>query len=247
MAEALQGDITNKVMSPRRVRDMLLFPGYVDLLGSGVTSVSGAGTSVAVYGAGGRIRELIGPNVATAGYSQYTLDTTASGFGILGFGRGDRGDARNWAKKIGFSGRGHFGYFSGTTYDGDANSVIRISLGGKFGGATGDISVNEPGFGFKFIPGGQVQLVVSTGNGTALSITNTGFTPVVRQTFDWKIESDGAGNITCFINDSQVATATNGPTQTEAYNAYFEQVESSASTTVRCLFEMFNSKVYWSA
>jgi hypothetical protein len=226
---------------------MLLFPGYVDLIGNGASSIVGAGSGINLLGAGGRSRELVAPNVATAGYVQYSLDLIANGWGLLGFARGDRGDVKNWAKKIGFSGRGHLGWYGGTGFNGDANSTIRISLGGKFVGGGGDISVNEPGFGIKFVPGGQVQLVVSTGNGTALSITDTGFTPVARQAFDWKVESDGAGNITCYINDSQVATATNGPTQTEAYNAYFEQVESTSSTTARCAFEMFNSKLYWSA
>jgi hypothetical protein len=131
---------------------------------------------------------------------------------------------------------------------GDANCTIRVSLGGKTGPVGGDIAVGEPGFGIKYVVGSQLQLVVSRGDGSALSIVNTGFTPASLQTFDWKVESDGAGNVACYINDSLVATATNGPVATaENFNIYFEQVESTASMATRCTFNMFSSKVYWSA
>jgi hypothetical protein len=247
MAEAQTGDATDKVMSPRRVRDMIIFPGYVELGGNGNSATSGTGASIFINGAGGRWRELLTPNIAIAGYAQYSLDTTGGSWGALGFGRGQPGYGRNWAKKIAFAGRGHHGGMNGGN-NGDANCTIRISLGGKTTGGTGDILTSKGGIGFKYIVGSELQLVVSKGDSSALTITNTGFTPALRQTFDWKIESDGAGNVTCYINDSVVATATNGPVLTaENFNIYFEQVESTAPLATRCTFNVFSSKVYWSA
>ena len=59
--------------------------------------------------------------------------------------------------------------------------------------------------------------------------------------------SDGAGNVTLYVNDSQVATTTAGPSTStaEANNFYFEMVEQTASAATRIAWYAINPKVYW--
>lgn len=145
------------------------------------------------------------------------------------------------------SGRGQLGDPNSTSYNGSVNSVIRVSVGGKVAGGSGDINVNDPGFGWYFIPGSAMVLQVSLGNGSALTNVTSSFTPVARQVFDWKLYSDGAGNVTLYINDSEVATTTGGPSTgtAESSNFYFEMVEQTASASTRVLWTSINPKIYW--
>ena len=211
----------------------------------GSTLTSGAGAAVTTYST--RICEVAGPNTLTAGYAMAVWDTATSSFGMLGMTRGARADQRAWNKPVWASGRGHFGFMANTTFNGDTNSVVRVSVGGKSAGGSGDISINEAGFGWYFVPGSAMVLQVSKGNGTALTNVTSSFTPVAREIFDWKMYSDGAGNVTLYINDSQVATTANGPSTStaEAYNFYFEMVEQTASAATRILWMSINPKFYW--
>jgi hypothetical protein len=176
-----------------------------------------------------------------------TWDTGVSSFGMLGMTRGANGLARAWNKPVWASGRGQHGYYADANYNGTVNSVVRVSVGGKSFAASGDISINDPGFGWYYIPGSAMVLQVSRGNGTSLTNVTTSFTPNAREIFDWKIYSDGAGNVTLYINDAQVATTTAGPTTAtaESFNFYFESVEQTASAAARIVWESINPKIYW--
>jgi hypothetical protein len=238
---------TNTIVSPRVAMDYLMHPGRTEWLKFGSGATSGTGASV-VAPVSTRSVEIVGPNVGIAGYAMAVWDTSFSGVGMLGMTRGVNMLARAWNKPVWASGRGQIGYYANDVYNGDAHSTIRVSVGGKSSVGSGPISVNEPGFGW-LIPGvgNALQLQVSKGDSSALTTVTSSFTPVAKQVFDWKMHSDGAGNVTLWIDDNVVATTTAGPTTATAenYNFYFEMVEQTASTATRIVWESLNSRVWW--
>jgi hypothetical protein len=123
---------------------------------------------------------------------------------------------------------------------------VRVSVGGKSSPASGPILSIENGFGWA-VPsvGSAMQLQVS--NGSTVTTVTSSFTPVAKQIFDWKLYSDGAGNVTLLINDSVVATTAAGPSSAtvENYNFYFEMVEQSAAAATRIVWESLNSRIWW--
>jgi hypothetical protein len=236
---------TTTVVSPKVVMDFMMHPGFRQWNVRGSSVTSGAGAVVQAYSTG--CTEVVGPNVSVAGFSMAIWDTGTSSFGMLGMTRGANGLARAWNKPVWASGRGQHGFYGDANYNGTVNSVVRVSVGGKSFATSGDISINDPGFGWYYIPGSAMVLQVSRGNGTSLTNVTTSFTPNAREIFDWKIYSDGAGNVTLYINDSQVATTTAGPTTAtaESFNFYFESVEQTASAAARIVWESINPKIYW--
>jgi hypothetical protein len=236
---------TTTVVSPKVAMDHMMHPGFLDWGVRGSTLTNGAGASITASST--RIQYIIGPNALTAGYSMAVWDTATSSQGMQGMTRGVNAAARAWNKPVWASGRGQLGDPASTSFNGTADSVVRVSVGGKVAGGSGDISVNDPGFGWYFVPGSAMVLQVSIGNGSALTNVTSSFTPVARQVFDWKLYSDGAGNVTLYINDSEVATTTAGPSTgtAESSNFYFEMVEQTASATARLLWTSINPKIYW--
>ena len=222
-----------------------MHPGYRVWGTRGSSATSGAGAALSTYST--TVTEVAGPNVLTAGYAMAIWDSSAFSMGMLGMTRGTNANNRAWNKPVYASGRGQFGFPANSTFNGDANSTIRVSVGGKSSAGSGDISINEPGFGFKFTPGSAMVLQLSKGDGSSLTNVTSSFTPVVQQSFDWKIYSDGAGNVTLYINDSSVATSANGPSTStpESSNFYFEMAEQTVSAAVRIMWISINPKIYW--
>ena len=133
-------------------------------------------------------------------------------------------------------------------YVGDANTFARVMVGGRNSVGAGGMVAGENGIGWKVAGGGSSALVMTVSNGTTLTETTSSFTPTGSLVFDWKIYSDGAGNVTLWVNDSQVATSTGGPTTStaEQYNMYQEIVDQTASATARFALYNFGTKVFWS-
>jgi hypothetical protein len=225
---------------------MLISPNYQFLyLGAGASGTSGTGAG---YGNnGGRYKDINSPNAGIAGYGAYAFDVTGSSLGYVATQRGANISGKNWSKKIWMSGRAVIGLWSGSTvYDGDTNCTARISLGGKNSFAVGDISASSHGIGWKVSGGGASAVVLQVSNGTTVTSVTSSFTPTLRLTFDWKIYSDGAGNVTLYINDSQVATTTAGPTEPAAnFGLYFEMADQTASATKGFLINTFGTKIYY--
>jgi hypothetical protein len=237
---------TTTTVSPRVAMDYIMHPGRVDLYGGGYGVTSGTGAGASISAGTNRTHELVGPNTGVAGYAGYYFDETYLSYGMYGFTRGAVLIQRAWNKAIWASGRCHIGVASGTTFNGDANSTIRVSVGGKSSTAGGDLSASEPGFGWK-IPGMGSAMQLQVSNGSAVTTVTSSFTPVAREVFDWKTHSDGAGNVTLWINDSQVATTTGGPSTStpENYNYYFEQVEQTSAAATRVALYSLNPRVWW--
>jgi hypothetical protein len=235
---------TTVTTSPKNVVDMLLHAGYnLFYQGAGSSSTSGAGS--AIYGYGGRWKEYVSPNAGTAGYALGVYDTEQVSYGYTAYSRSAAISLHDWTKKIWISGRCMLGHPTiSTTYDGDANTFARISLGGYTAFAAGDMSSAQRGIGFKVAGGGAAALQLVVTNGTTVTTVTSSFTPTLRQVFDWKIYSDGAGNVTLFVNDSQVATTAAGPSTTGSFGLYMEGVDTTVSSTRALIMENFGTKIY---
>ena len=232
---------TTKAASIANVRDMMLSPGF-QLLYLGV-GVSGTALSGYYNSQGGRYKQY--QNSATSGsYGQFTFDTNGASIGYVGYTRGDSANVHNWSKKIWLSGRCMIGTWN-TGGNGDANSIARINLGGKNSFGSGNLSSSLRGIGWNVAGGGSAVMNLQVSNGSTVTTVASSFTPTLRQAFDWTLYSDGSGNVTLYINDSQVATTSAGPTGTQSNGLYLEGVDAIGASTAFTL-ETFGTKIYHS-
>jgi hypothetical protein len=231
-------------MSPSNVLDLILSANFQLLyLGAGVSGTSGTGSYFGNNG--GRWHDLQTANASTSGYGAWCFDTNTSGNGFVASNRGANYRSKNWSKKIWLSGRAMIGHGTVTTVDGDANTFFRCGLGGKNSFSTGDISSSIRGITIKVPGGGSAAMVLQVSNGSTVTSVTSSFTPTLRQVFDWKLYSDGAGNVTLYVNDSQVATTTAGPTGSQDYGLYWEACDSNGSNTVPFATATFGAKIYY--
>jgi hypothetical protein len=234
---------TTKAANIENVRELLLSPGYqMFYQGLGVNGTSGAGA--AVNANSGRWKEYVSPNTGVAGHAKGVFDTTSTGIGFAGYQRGANLTSRNWSKKMWISGRCMIGHFSLTSYNGSANTFARISLGGYAAIGAGDMVSTSRGIGWKLQGGGSSALELQVSNGTTVTTVTSSFTPTLKQCFDWEIYSDGAGNVTLYVNDSQVATTTAGPTGTQTNGLYMEGVDTTASSTAPFILNNLGTKIF---
>jgi hypothetical protein len=247
-AQALSPSSTTVALSPDAAREMILYPGYVQMYGGGNVGTSGTGAAN-FSNASSRWHAQMGPNTGIAGYAGYVFDYSFSGIGMAAMTRGVSAHSRKWNSKIWASGRTILGQWAETTsgLNGDANTTARVMVGGRTSLAAGGMVSTENGIGWKVAGGGSAALILTVSNGTTLTETTSSFTPTLQQVFDWKIYSDGAGNVTLWVNDSQVATSTGGPTTStaEIYNFYLEIVDQTASTATKFAMGNFGTKLFW--
>jgi hypothetical protein len=247
--EALRPSSSTLGMTPDTTREMLMYPGYIQMFGAGNYATSGAGATNFVNGSS-RWTAQRSPNATIAGYAMYIFDYSFTGIGMAAMTRGVSSIGRKWNNKIWASGRTVLGQWAETTsgLNGDANCTARVMVGGRSSAGTGGMQAADPGIGWRVAGGGSVALVMTVSNGSSVTETTSSFTPVLGQVFDWKMYSDGTGNVTLWVNDSQVATSTGGPTTstTENLNFYCQVVEQTASATVPFAMGNFGTKVFWS-
>jgi hypothetical protein len=248
--EALRPSSSTLGMTPDTTREMLMYPGYINLFGGGNVATSGTGAYSTFTFATQRWHAMRSPNATVAGYGMYIFDYSFSGIGMAAMTRGSSSLARKWNNKIWLSGRTVLGQSAETTsgLNGDANCTARVMLGGRASAGTGGMQSSDAGIGWRVAGGGSVALVMTVSTGSVLTETTSSFTPVLGQVFDWKMYSDGTGNVTLWVNDSQVATSTGGPTTStaETTNFYCEVVEQTASAATPFGMGNFGSKVFWS-
>jgi len=78
--------------------------------------------------------------------------------------------------------------------------------------------------------GGNMELIVH--NGTTLTAVSTSRTVTSTFSAEYKIVSDGAGNVTLFENDTQLATTSAGPTDSSSgSNNLTVEAQNTASIT----------------
>ena len=135
-----------------------------------------------------------------------------------------------------------FGHGGATSYLGDANTMARITIGGYSSNTTGEMTLK--GIGLKKIGGVASFVTLTVHNGTTRTDVASSVTVADGAGINWQIYSDGTGNVTLYINGTQAATTTAGPTTATASGQgfYREQMEAVATPGVR---QLLNSNGGW--
>ena len=241
-AQAIIGTSSTTALAPSVIGAVISHPELRPLNYFTQTAVSGSGgvTSGAIaYGQ----REMYTSATLSAGRAAWS-------YGIVGANANNmsRADFRklDFSKKVWMSGKAMVYSTTGfgTSYPGDANTFSRITLGGYTTNTTGDMTAK--GIGWKKQGGSTPFFTLTVHNGTTLTDVATTIAPTDNQSIDWVVYSDGAGNVTLYINGAQAATTTAGPTGTTANyaNAYREQVEATASAAARTVMECTGGFLY---
>jgi len=214
-AQAQTGSSTTTVMSPSSVAYAKYSQNYFRLSGVVVASfTSGTGATGGIFA--GAIR-TISPT-STAGYGNSGCTIPFHNRGVIG-----QTSPFDWSKRF----VGQFRY-QPRTLGTDANTVNRVCWGKTNNNVTGDLAVR--GVAIKQAASGA--LILQAHNGTSLSSVTSSLTPVASTAYDIRIVSDGAGNVTLFSNDSQIATTTGGPTTASGTSATWITVESENLATI---------------
>jgi hypothetical protein len=167
------------------------------------TSTASSGTGASASGAVSFNKSIVAPTTAVGYAMIYT-----QGYGITGIGKGYN-TGIDWTKRVVISARLHKSL--NVT---DANAVTRLTLGKANGTpAVGDLSAQ--GIGIKIAGTGAINIICHNGTG-GMTTSATSFTPTTSQYYDVVLISDGTGNVTCYVNGSQVGTTTGGPTTQNA-------------------------------
>jgi hypothetical protein len=112
---------------------------------------------------------------------------------------------------------------SGRFYTDDTWTDPQVSAGFYFGKANNSANGNlaRKGFGWRIngnATAGSRTALLQVHNGTTLTDVATSFALVAQQYFDWDVVSLGNGTVTLYINGTQVATTTAGPTGDTSYS-----------------------------
>jgi hypothetical protein len=201
------------------------------------TSVSGSGAVTSFPG----FREMYTNATLSAGRAGFFLGGQ-SGTTYTVFGSNGNEIKLDFSKKIWMAGR--FSTSINSTYVGDANGTALITLGGYTGFATGNMTAQ--GIGLRKVGGtaSVIQLIVH--NGTTFTSVNTSKTLAIREQTDYMIYSDGAGNVSLYIEGALAASTSAGPTGITADfgGIYREQVEQTASATARYSLHCYGGSLF---
>jgi hypothetical protein len=129
-----------------------------------------------------------------------------------------------------------------------ADSTItdpNVTAGWYFGKAdnngAGDLS--RRGFGWELIGNATTRyLTLVVHDGTTLTkVTSSHVVPASVDVFDWDVISDGAGNVTLYVDGTQVATTALGPTGNTSYSGtrpviWQEELRTTAATSAFSFF-----------
>jgi len=203
-AQAQAGTSTTTVVSPATLLDAKFFAGNKPLPNiTFATGVSGIG---AVSQLNQNYRLITAPTtlVGYANFYAFLANSNRGGSITSGF---------NFSKRITFGGR-----FNRNVVTPDASTVFRFSIGKSNTSAGGVGDLSERGIMIKQTGGNALQLLVH--NGTTLTTVTSSFTPVNQQAYDMTIISDGAGNVTLYVNETSVATTAAGPTTMANINTH---------------------------
>jgi hypothetical protein len=185
------------------------------------TATSGTGATASLYLTG---YVLGSPNAGIAGSASVYHGNVSGDVGYMMWG-GSQNNSIDFSKRVSMS-------FRFSQYPSDANSVTRVVLGKIHGTAVGDLSTR--GIGVKYVPTASTYyFYLQVHNGTTLANVQAS-TQYAGGVADLEVVSDGAGNVTLYLNGVSVATSTGGPTATTGTSpTVFAEVESQATTTVR--------------
>jgi hypothetical protein len=229
-AQVVAGTSTTTALAPANVGFIVANPRLQSL--AFINSASASGSGASTTSTPQSFSRQIYLNSLAAGRSAFSFGTI--GAATAGFGTSTaKADQVDFSKKVWISGYACMGWTGGTSYIGDANTICRITLGGYSTATTGDMTLK--GIGLKKVGGSSSFVSLTVHNGTTLTDVASSVTVPDGGGIHWQIYSDGTGNVTLYINGTQAATTTAGPTTaTASGNAcYREQVEAVATPGVR--------------
>jgi len=214
-AEAVAGTDTARAVTPsnlRAYRDRTNTQTYLANAWAATTSGTGAGTSQA-----GGNKSVSAPTSAVGSASLY------GGWVLAAANGGSSNAGIGWSNRVEFVARCN--RQTGT----DSNSVFGIYVGkpstSPYVGA-----LTARGIGVTCATGSA--LVLSVHNGTSVTNVTSSFTPTTNNTFDIRILSDGTGNVTLFVDGSQVATTSSGPSLSSVSTGNTLQIEAENTNTL---------------
>jgi hypothetical protein len=229
-AQIIAGTSTTTTLAPGNTGFLLADPRLRSLAFSNSSSVAGSGTVTTNSGlAFARQVVLNSFAIGRAAYYYGVVNTANAGFGTSTA----KADQVDFSKKVWLSGYTMMGHSGATSYLGDANTTCRVSLAGYSVANTGDMT--QKGIGIKKVGGVGSFVILTVHNGTTLTDVATTVTVPDGGGIHWVIYSDGTGNVTLYINGTQAATTTAGPTTatTSGFACYREQVDATVAPTVR--------------
>ena len=219
--QAITGTSTTTVLNPSVLNQVVMYPGYRafnNIIGNYSQTASGT-AGISVY------TDYVSPYVNVA--NGKIMFNPSSGANVQAQSRGVGELLFDWSKPVWIAGR--FGY-SGS-FNGDTSTTVRVTLG-KTASTFGDLSTK--GIGWKVLGGTASNITLMVHNGTTLTTVSTGITlsstavfPATTAFADWAIYSDGAGNVTMYLNGTSYATTSAGPS-------------SGTSSQIRYAFETDN-------
>jgi hypothetical protein len=231
-AQVVAATSTTTSLAPGNQGFLLTNPRLQSLAFFNLSSSSGSGSAI-TSGPQSFSRQVYLSSLAT-GRASFTfgfVGTANAGFGTSAA----KADQVDFSKKVWLSGYAQMGYSGSPSYLGDANTICRITLGGYSTNTTGDMTLK--GIGLKKVGGVASTVSLTVHNGTTRTDVASSVTVPDGGGIHWQIYSDGAGNVTLYINGTQAATTTAGPTTATASGqaCYREQVEAVATPGVRGL------------
>jgi hypothetical protein len=205
-AEAVAGTSATLAVTPSGLLYASARPSLVPLRSSNsasATSGSGSGTDAGHFG----MYVISGSTSGGYGVRRFTVaasgpnSTVGSSYGVI-----------NYNKPIRLTGKLQSGGPNNVTH---ANATVRYIFGKSGSAVAGDLAGR--GFGIKFAQGSALVLTVH--DGTNLTDVTSSYTPSANEFFMVEVHSDGAGNVTAYVNGSSVATSSAGPTGNSAQYA----------------------------
>ena len=221
--QARLGSSTTLGINPNNLQAAVMSPNWSPIYRIGFTATaSGTGANVTL-GSTNTFYQL--PTTgAASGHSYARTYGTSQVDQLTNLWGDDANIYVNFAKRIWMSGRSLLNFPDEAVY------TARVSFGKAEATGVGDLAAR--GIGWRYAGGASnfVQLMVH--NGTTLTTVNSSFHPT-GVAFDWDIVSAGDGNVTLFVNGSQVATTSAGPSTraTSGQCLYQEEIGLTATST----------------
>lgn len=212
LTESRQLTNDTKAMSPFDVRWSLMTQDYIDIDRINFTYTT-TGTpqwnQVGSYTTNSRLNATVASSVIGRPFGTSQIDQVSPFL-----------FRNNWTSNINFNLKTHLSGRAGSFVLLTDSTFNQAFYYGKVeGDAIGDLT--RRGFGWRWTGGAGsrfVNLVVH--NGTTQTTVASSFAVTQEVAFDWDLYSDGAGNVTLYINGSQVATSSAGPTGYQSAGTY---------------------------
>ena len=226
---------TTLALNPSNIPFLLANSNYRNYCSLAASSIGGS-AGVTQFGSA---RELYTTSTSAAGRSTWMSTAYSVEFGNISSPANSR--VINWSKRVWVFGVAILGRSS---YLGNANTTCRVNLGGRTFNATG--SLTTKGIGFFKVGGTSTFVNLTVHNGTTLTNVATTVTVASDASIHYIIYSDGAGNVSLYLDGVLAASTSAGPTgnSTAGANVYEEQLESATSSGALSSMHVAGAGVY---